>query len=263
MFQPEKNVMTLSKSLKKKFKALMIDVDGTLIVNKENGIPTPRVKKAIAKASKKIHIGIATSRPIFQLKHIFEHLSLSGPSIINGGAQVIDATSKQPFYRQPMEKKDLKKIYELATKYHTAFYADTDNENFLLTHQVPKGDILGLFIPQIDFEFAKRFRKEIEMIPTVSAHLMPSWLGGTTLSVFHARSTKQRGILEVAKLLGINTHEIIGVGDGYNDFPLLMACGLKVAMGNAADDLKAIADYIAPSVEEDGVADVIERFVLD
>ncbi len=57
-------------------------------------------------------------------------------------------------------------------------------------------------------------------------------------------------------------NEIIGVGDSYNDFPLLMACGLKVAMGNAAPELKEIADYIAPTVEEDGVVDVIKRFVL-
>ncbi|HXS15232.1 MAG TPA: HAD hydrolase family protein, partial [Candidatus Saccharimonadales bacterium] len=61
----------------------------------------------------------------------------------------------------------------------------------------------------------------------------------------------------------ISTEEIIGIGDGHNDFPLLMACGLKVAMGNAVDDLKAIADYIAPSVDEDGVADVIEKFILN
>lgn len=77
-----------------------------------------------------------------------------------------------------------------------------------------------------------------------------------------AQAIKQHGILEVAEMLGISTHEIIGVGDGYNDFPLLMACGLKVAMGNAVSDLKEIADYIAPTVEEDGVADVIEEFVL-
>lgn len=41
-----------------------------------------------------------------------------------------------------------------------------------------------------------------------------------------------------------------------------MASGLKVAMGNAVDDLKAIADYIAPSVNEDGIVDVIEKFIL-
>ena len=41
-----------------------------------------------------------------------------------------------------------------------------------------------------------------------------------------------------------------------------MACGLKIAMGNAVPELKAIADFIAPTVEEDGVATVIEKFVL-
>jgi len=66
----------------------------------------------------------------------------------------------------------------------------------------------------------------------------------------------------VAEILGIKTDEIIAVGDGYNDFPFLMACGLKVAMGNAVPELKAIADYIAPSVDEDGIVDVIERFIL-
>ena len=65
-----------------------------------------------------------------------------------------------------------------------------------------------------------------------------------------------------ATFVRIEQYEIIGVGDGYNDFPLLMACGLKVAMGNATEDLKEIADYIAPTVDEDGVADVIEKFVL-
>ena len=82
------------------------------------------------------------------------------------------------------------------------------------------------------------------------------------MSIQHVEATKQHAIFEVAKLLHIDTHEIIGVGDGYNDFPLLMACGLKVAMGNAVPELKAIADYIAPTIDEDGVSDIIEKFVL-
>jgi hydroxymethylpyrimidine pyrophosphatase-like HAD family hydrolase len=64
------------------------------------------------------------------------------------------------------------------------------------------------------------------------------------------------------KKLHLKKDEIIGVGDGYNDFPLLMACGLKVAMGNAVPDLKEIADYIAPSVVEDGVVDIISKFIV-
>ena len=77
----------------------------------------------------------------------------------------------------------------------------------------------------------------------------------------HAEATKQHAVLKYAELMGIKTEEIIGIGDGYNDFALLMACGLKVAMGNAVADVKAIADYIAPSVDDDGIADIIEKFI--
>ncbi|KKS86821.1 MAG: hypothetical protein UV61_C0006G0022 [Candidatus Gottesmanbacteria bacterium GW2011_GWB1_43_11] len=76
-------------------------------------------------------------------------------------------------------------------------------------------------------------------------------------------ASKLHGIHRVSQLLPVEPHEIIGVGDGYNDFPLLMACGLKIAMGNAVPDLKAIADFVAPGVEEDGVAVVIEKFILE
>ena len=51
----------------KKYKALMIDVDGTLIPNKRDGMPSERVTRAIAKGSEILHVGIATSRPIFLL----------------------------------------------------------------------------------------------------------------------------------------------------------------------------------------------------
>jgi len=53
---------------------------------------------------------------------------------------------------------------------------------------------------------------------------------------------------------------MVGVGDSYNDFPLLMACGLKAAMGNSVKEILDIADYVAPSVNDDGLADVIEKF---
>lgn len=56
---------------------------------------------------------------------------------------------------------------------------------------------------------------------------------------------------------------MIGVGDGYNDYPMLEACGLKVAMGNAVDELKVIADIVAPSIEQDGLAKVIEDYYLN
>lgn len=110
---------------------------------------------------------------------------------------------------------------------------------------------------------AEDIQKELSPRSDIISHKIVAWKqGAISLSITHVGATKQHAIFEAAKILGIETHEIIGVGDGYNDFPLLMACGLKVAMGNAVPELKAIADYIAPSVEEDGVADVIKKFIL-
>ncbi|MGH7245314.1 MAG: HAD family hydrolase, partial [Candidatus Levyibacteriota bacterium] len=112
-------------------------------------------------------------------------------------------------------------------------------------------------------EQADAFITKATHIPTISVNKVPSWTKGKVDALIsHVGATKQHGIMEVAKFLGIETKDMIGVGDGYNDFPLLLSCGLKIAMGNAVTDLKAIADYVAPSVEEDGVADIIEKFVL-
>ena len=62
--------------------------------------------------------------------------------------------------------------------------------------------------------------------------------------------------------LGLDAASLIGAGDSYNDLPLLESCGLRIVMGNAPDELKEIADYVAPSVDEDGLAVAIEEFIL-
>lgn len=54
---------------------------------------------------------------------------------------------------------------------------------------------------------------------------------------------------------------IISDGDGYNDFSLLMACGLKIAMGNPIEDLNAVVDEVVPSVEEDGLVYILKKYL--
>jgi hypothetical protein len=251
------------KKQKKKYKALILDVDGTLIPNKRDGMPSKKVTDAIAKASKLIHIGVATSRPYFMLAHIVDNLKLSGPSIIAGGAQVIDIASKKVLFEKTLSVQDVMEVGKLAEELSISLTVLDNNEGIIFSRKYMPNKPLHFWLYALDIRKADEFTEKTSRIPTLASHKVPSWEKGKfDLSITHASATKQHAILEVAKLLKIETHEIIGVGDGYNDFPLLMACGLKVAMGNAVDELKAIADYIAPSVEEDGVADVIEKFVL-
>ena len=246
-----------------KYKALLADVDGTLIVTKRNALPTPRVIDAIDKASHLINIGVATSRPYYMLSRIFEHIHLNGPSVIIGGTRIIDSKTNTVLWEQEIFADDVLAIIPILKKHDVHFVVNEDGDDvYVKNHYKPKKP-LAIYVFDIEESLADTIISEITYIPTIAVHKIISFEKGKVgLDIAHVLATKQHGIVQVAKILCISTHEIIGVGDGPNDFPLLMASGLKVAMGNAIDDLKAIADYVAPSVEEDGLADVIEKFVL-
>lgn len=241
----------------------MLDLDGTTIPNRKDGMPSKKVREAIAKASKIVSVGIATARPHFMISEILDKLELSGPLIINSGAEIIDCNSRNTIYEQIMVKKDMLAVCELLTTLKINFLIHDLQENVSYTkNYIPKKPS-HIFIPDLTHFSGDNLINNIGNIPTIAIHKMPSWVDGKVgLLISHVSATKQHAILKVAEILKINTHEIIGVGDGYNDFPLLMACGLKVAMGNAVPELKEIADYIAPSVDDDGVAWVIEKFIL-
>ena len=74
--------------------------------------------------------------------------------------------------------------------------------------------------------------------------------------------SKGHALARWASHLGISLEETIGIGDNDNDLELVKRAGLGVAMGNASPAVKAAADYIAPPVDEEGVVEVIEKFVL-
>lgn len=252
-----------SSKFDRNYKAIIFDVDGTLVPIIKNALPSQKVRKAIEKASEKVKISIATSRPNPMAKDIISHLSLTAPCILAGGGNIYDPISDKMIDEVLLDKESFKKIVKADQKVKTVGYiydADgTDNKIPEYSFSKP----MHYWNGNLDENEADSLFKDLSKISTVSVHKLTSW-SKEKVDVMAAplEATKQHGILKVAEILGIETHDIIGVGDGYNDFPLLMACGLKVAMGNAVEDLKAIADYVAPPVEEDGVADVIEKFVL-
>jgi hydroxymethylpyrimidine pyrophosphatase-like HAD family hydrolase len=65
------------------------------------------------------------------------------------------------------------------------------------------------------------------------------------------------------KFWGLNKEEILAIGDQNNDIALLQAGGVKIAMGNASEELKQIADYITGSVYEDGFVTAMEKFCFN
>jgi hydroxymethylpyrimidine pyrophosphatase-like HAD family hydrolase len=72
---------------------------------------------------------------------------------------------------------------------------------------------------------------------------------------------KGTGMASLCRRLGVAQHDVVAFGDGLNDHEMLAWAGHGVAMGNALDETKAVADVVAPSNDDDGVAQVVEQLL--
>ena len=80
--------------------------------------------------------------------------------------------------------------------------------------------------------------------------------------VMHKDATKSKALAELARIWGVAQSEIIAFGDDLNDIDMLSYEGIGVAMGNALDEVKAVADCICDDCDYDGVAKWLEEKVL-
>ena len=83
------------------------------------------------------------------------------------------------------------------------------------------------------------------------------------IEVNAAGVSKGKSLVNLGKLLGITREEIMACGDGTNDMNMLQEVGLGVDMANAVDEVKRAADVITASNDEEGVAEAIEKYVLN
>lgn len=246
------------------YRALILDLDGTTIPHTIDGLPSSRVISAIRKAKERVFVSIATGRPLYKAAYLIDSLKLTGLSILANGIHVYN----------PVTRKIIREI-ELPAAAVTAVTATGKRHGLTAcifdgvkdrpyTDTTTNTKVLGMYFPDIDPERTDMVRTELSEIPGVAVHVMPSWTKGfMSIDITDVKASKLQAVNFVMRQEGIKRNEVIAVGDSFNDFPLLMAAGLKVAMGNAVSELKEIADFIAPTVDNDGVAEVIDRFILN
>lgn len=246
-----------------KYKAIMLDLDDTTVVHGKDNMPTKRVADAIARAKEKIHVCVATARTLPDAKPVLTHLELSGPCVLTNGTQIYDPVTRTVVYEVKLPIRIVPNILALCLQYGLRAFVYNGLRDFQYSGKEKLDKVLSVYIPEVEPDKVDHFVDMFAIDPAIHVQKLTAWdKRFMSIDITSNKASKLHGILKVAKLLKIKTSEIIGVGDGYNDFPLLLACGLKIAMGNAVPELKAIADFVAPSVAEDGVATVIEKFIL-
>ncbi len=260
----------------KNYKLLVADFDGTLAG--VDHVVTPKVSRAVKKwIDSGRHFTIATGRSYLMIIDECKKMNLSVPVIVRGGAEVVDPVSDKLLNSEYMSKVDIKKILGVLQKNNLNFLIEKDDvlySNFRIELVFPtiKYKNVSEFkisdAPKILVKANENNHKEVQMIMdeienrfnkiNIARNHGEFGYGWDVTSV---RATKLHGIVKVMEYLNVDREQIVGVGDSYNDFPLLAAAGLKVAMGNANEDLKAIADMKVPSHEDDGVAYLIDKLL--
>jgi Cof subfamily protein (haloacid dehalogenase superfamily) len=243
-----------------------------------------RVKKAIAEARNKgVKVILSSGRGFKGIEKFVRELQLDELVISINGAAVTDGTGEKLVFSQHLEPDVNRRIFELQKEYgifavlfigndmhveemndKSSYFADFEDVNVTVVGgflEFYKGQPIGKMLMIGDHEklvvFRERLLEELGRQINVTFSL-PHFLEAYNINV-------NKGIMlhRVAEYYGIKREEVIAMGDGENDISMIEYAGLGVAMENAMEEVKKAADYITKSNVEDGVAHVIEKFILN
>jgi Cof subfamily protein (haloacid dehalogenase superfamily) len=261
---------------------LALDLDGTLM-DDDMVIRSSRVRRAVAAAQEcGVVVTLATGRMFDFVLPFAQELGITAPLICYQGGLIQSPDSDVPLYRATMEPALMREMLEWRAQrgYHVILYADDDV--FLDERRHPDAfyrDMLGERLVWVDdFSSVLEQHKPVKFIIFVEPHeagrvetgLRQRFGGLMELTRSHALIvegnppgvSKGDALQRLAAHLGIPQAQVMAIGDQDNDASMIVWAGVGVAMGNGSPASKAVADWIAPPVAEDGAAVAIERFVL-
>ena len=244
--------------------ALVFDLDGTAIPQAFDGMPSKRVIDAVSRAKKYCHVSIATGRPYSYSKDILAALGIEDLCILSGGSCLYSCKTNEYVWKQELETHLLEEVLFKLKKFSDHDVEDGVHKGRVPFHSYrPTGSIDLLCIFSVTKEESEEIVTIVGQSKGLVAHAMGSWkLGTYDVHITHELATKKHALQSLLARLNVDHSRVMVVGDGGNDLPLFELAGLKVAMENGADELKVKADWVAPSVSDDGLAVAIEKYIL-
>ncbi len=270
------------------YRLLAIDIDGTLVNSRDE--LTEATKAALMRAAEAgIQVVLATGRRFSHALPLVEPLGIDVPLVTASGALVKDPITHRTLYQAKFDPQLLHEAVVLIDRagYDPVLCADTYEEGFdyyfpsdaprtpELAYYMARNAERGRFWPKMTESlppdiFAGFVVGNLEQMTQLETLLHQALAGRLHTHVLHppkyfgffaevapAGVTKWSAIQQLAKDWGIADAEICAVGDDVNDIPMIRAAGLGIAMGNALPAVKEAADRIAPTHDEDGVAEIV------
>jgi HAD-superfamily hydrolase, subfamily IIB len=276
-----------------KIKVIIMDVDGTLTNSKK--VITKKTKEALIKAQDNGALLIlASGRPTSGLMDFAKELKMDknhGLLVSFNGAKVVDCETSEVLFNEAMSIKEGQAVLEHMKKFDVKPMIDKGDYmyvNDVFDNQIHyKGEMLNIIqyesrggkfklcekddlaafadyplnkiLTAGDPEYLKEHYKEM-MEPfkdTLSCMFTADFYFEFTANGID----KAKALDTVLIPMGYKREEMIAFGDGHNDASMVKYAGIGVAMANAVEDLKAIADEITLSNEEDGIAHILNEYI--
>jgi len=267
----------------KEIKLIALDIDGTIM--DKNFKISEQVAKVIKKAMDKgIYVLIATGRMYSATVPIAKHLGLKTPLVVYQGSLI------QEFYRSnkilmhhtlPTDMalgviKDLRSYGAQINAYiNDNLYAESFSP--ILDEYVLRRDATVYKID--DFENMEKFEPtkilgmdyNVDLIDKMRTELKEKYKDSINITkstpnfceFVNNKCSKANSVLYMAKKWNISQSQIMAIGDQENDLEMLKIAKIGVAMGNGDKELQKMADYVTDSVDNNGAALAIQKFVLD
>ncbi|MFR1833819.1 MAG: Cof-type HAD-IIB family hydrolase [Lachnospiraceae bacterium] len=270
-------------------KLIALDLDGTLLNSKKQLSQGNlwALKSCIAKG---IQIVPTTGRTVDGVPSVIKEIPGVRYAIATNGAVIFDMQTQTVIDKRMLDKEQVLTILEILEQYpvmydpyingrgisEEKFFEHMDRygltkefqEMVRVTRDVVPNIIrfvkesnspvekINMFFaePSLKREIRERLKEISNIIITSSIPL--------NLEINHPEATKGKGILRLARHLGISREETMAFGDGENDHSMIEEAGIGIAMENGMNSLKMKADYVTKSNDEDGVAAAIDRFIL-
>ncbi|HZG84617.1 Cof-type HAD-IIB family hydrolase [Paenibacillus sp.] len=243
----------------KPYKLLALDMDGTLL-NEKSEISAENERWIRAAIDAGVTVCFATGRGYASALPYAEQLGLTSPMVLVNGGEVWTSPAELRT-RRTMKASDVAALRELALRYDTWYWAYSVERVYNKTdwiEDVHSTEWLKFGYYSEDEAARAGVTEGIRAIgafETTNSHPYNLELNPPGVS-------KASGLREVCALLGIGMDEIVACGDSLNDAAMIVEAGLGVAMGNAQEEVKRIADAVTLTNEEDGVAHVIRTYLL-
>jgi len=264
----------------KKYKLVAMDVDGTLL-NEKLEI-SPRTMEAIRKAKEQgIQVTLSTGRMYQSSLPFAQKMGLAIPLINYNGALIKHSVTGETYYHEPVPLPYAQEIIKMVDR--MGLQVNVYLNDNLYVEKINERVEIYTNIAKVKAHAVGSLREFLQSSPTkmlvigqaeqlaVLAEEIRRTLGNAVgitkskaffLEIISPKVNKGQALKVLAEKLGIKREEVVAFGDNYNDVSMIEYAGLGVAMSNGPLEVQAKADLVALSNEEEGVADVIEKYVL-